>query len=127
MLHDRQLCAYTAELVVRIGFDGDFDDTDRPRQWVDRVRLPERIKTILRARDRGKCSVCGVDLINELEADVHIDHIVPLARGGCNDVVNLQLLCAGCNLRKSARDEQVLSSVPEYIKRHRGRARRDGA
>ena len=35
----------------------------------------------------------------------HVDHVVPIARGGTNDVKNLQLLCPKCNLRKGARME----------------------
>jgi 5-methylcytosine-specific restriction endonuclease McrA len=34
----------------------------------------------------------------------HIDHVVPLARGGSNDPSNLQLLCRSCNSHKAARD-----------------------
>lgn len=117
VVHDRELCAYLAELLIRIGFDGDDSDSDQPARWCERLTWPERIKAILRARDRGKCSKCSIDLISELEANVHIDHIIPLARGGCNDIVNLQLLCDACNQKKSAGLEPVNSSVPEYIKR----------
>ena len=35
----------------------------------------------------------------------HIDHITPVIQGGTNDRENLQLLCAGCNLRKSDRND----------------------
>lgn len=52
----------------------------------------------------GKCAyflVCGARISS---ATFHIDHIVPLSRGGRNDARNLQLLCASCNLRKHARD-----------------------
>lgn len=119
VVHDRQLCAYISEIVVRIGFDGDDDDSGTPRQWVDRVVWPERIKSILRARERGKCAKCGADLVMELENETHIDHVIPIARGGCNDIVNLQILCKPCNLKKSSNNETVKSSVPEYIKRVR--------
>jgi len=33
----------------------------------------------------------------------HIDHILPLAKGGNNDRKNLQLLCQSCNLKKWAK------------------------
>ena len=33
-------------------------------------------------------------------ADLAIDHVKPLARGGTNDLANLQILCKSCNSRK---------------------------
>ena len=45
-------------------------------------------------RDGFKCAKCGV------VKDLHIDHIVPLALDGSNDLDNLQLLCKTCNLSK---------------------------
>lgn len=33
----------------------------------------------------------------------HLDHIIPLSRGGCDAAHNLQWLCAPCNLSKGAR------------------------
>jgi hypothetical protein len=50
---------------------------------------------------RHKCAACSVDLLFELNGTVHMDHIIPLALGGCNDLLNLQILCDTCNLRKS--------------------------
>jgi len=116
MLHDRQLCFFISKLILEIGFDGDDDETG-PKAWVKRERWPERVKTILRARDRGKCTNCGSDLISELEAPVHIDHMHPISKGGCNDIVNLQILCASCNLKKSATEQEIKSSIPKYLTR----------
>ena len=48
---------------------------------------------------RHRCACCGVKL-----STYHVDHIVPLSRGGSNDKINLQILCAPCNLNKSAKD-----------------------
>ena len=116
MLHDRQLCFYMSQLLVEIGFNGDDDDTG-PKQWVTREYWPERVKAILKSRDRGKCSNCMSDLTMELEAPIHIDHMVPISKGGCNDIVNLQILCDNCNQSKSANFVDVPSSIPKYIKR----------
>lgn len=116
MIHDRQLCFYTSKLIVQIGFDGDEGETG-PKAWVHRERWPERVKAILRARDRGKCTICGADLTTELEAPTHIDHMIPIVKGGCNDIVNLQILCDSCNLLKSSKDSEVKSSIPKYLKR----------
>ena len=115
VFHDRQLCAFIAELLVTIGFDGSQHDDDRPQQWVDRKSPPQWAKKAVYARDRGKCASCSTDIIMELTENDHLDHIVPIARGGCNDLVNLQLLCQTCNLAKSDHIIGVSNSVPPYI------------
>lgn len=48
------------------------------------------------AIQRGKCACCG----EALGSDYHLDHIMPLALGGMNEDSNMQLLRAGCNLKK---------------------------
>jgi hypothetical protein len=117
ILHDRELCCFVAETVMDIGFDGETTKGIRS-QWVKRATWPARVKAILNARDRGKCALCGADISMELEAEGHIDHMFPISRGGCNDIVNLQLLCSACNLKKLAKTrEGVASSVPQYIRR----------
>lgn len=43
------------------------------------------------------CAVCGS------HEDMHLDHIIPLARGGSHGIGNLQPLCRSCNCSKSDR------------------------
>lgn len=116
ILHDRQLCLFIAQTVMEIGFDGETIDGLRS-QWVNREAWPERVREIILARDRGRCAACGIDIAQDLRAEKHIDHMVAIARGGCNDLVNLQLLCRACNLKKSDGSADVENSVPPYIRR----------
>jgi hypothetical protein len=68
-----------------------------------RVRPPMWARRAVFYRDRGRCAACGTDLsglIDTLNVGAY-DHMMPLARGGLNDVTNLQLLCESCNSKKS--------------------------
>lgn len=51
-------------------------------------------------RQKGKCASCSTSL----KSGYHVDHIVPLSRGGSNWISNIQLLCQNCNQRKWAKD-----------------------
>lgn len=46
---------------------------------------------------------CPVFDLPELGKKIHVDHIVPLARGGAHEVGNLQLLPIGLNMRKGVK------------------------
>lgn len=59
----------------------------------------DEIKALLKMQ-RGKCAYCRRDITT----NYHADHVIPLARGGSNDIENIQLLCPDCNLRKSDKD-----------------------
>ncbi len=67
-----------------------------------RVRIPAWARRAVKYRDRGRCTNCRSDISGLLAVSnvEHFDHIVPLDKGGLNDVSNLQLLCEKCNLRK---------------------------
>lgn len=58
---------------------------------------------ILAERQDGLCGLCDWMLPAGWD-DVQVDHIVPRARGGSDDVSNLQAVHARCNARKGARD-----------------------
>ena len=53
----------------------------------------------------GKCQCCGRLLSFEAEVCENdypsIDHVIPLSRGGTHEWDNVQLLCRGCNIKKS--------------------------
>jgi hypothetical protein len=118
LFHDRELCGYVSELVIRIGYPGVHDETGNPWQWVERRSIPEWAKRAVCARDRGLCAECGANIGSELEAPPSIDHIMPLAIGGSNDLANLQLLCQPCNLKKCKDIWPVRSSIPKYLQRN---------
>lgn len=48
---------------------------------------------------KGKCANCKCSISKKY----HIDHRIPVARGGDNSPGNIELLCPSCNLKKSAK------------------------
>jgi 5-methylcytosine-specific restriction endonuclease McrA len=63
-------------------------------------RLPYGTIPKLREAQKNRCAICSASL----KHGDHLDHILPLARGGRHEPGNLQLLCPPCNLHKSDRD-----------------------
>lgn len=64
------------------------------------TRLPRGTVPKLRVLQKNRCAICRI----KLDDSYHLDHIMPLARGGEHHPDNLQLLCGTCNVRKSAKD-----------------------
>ena len=67
-----------------------------------RVTIPKWAQRAVYFRDRGFCVFCHQDLtgIVNIGSAENYDHVVPLGRGGLNDVTNLQLLCSAGNSKK---------------------------
>lgn len=65
-----------------------------------RPGISRRVRQRIIERDGLRCGICG-DAVNP--SDVHIDHIVPFARGGSSEMDNLQVAHGVCNMRKGDR------------------------
>lgn len=62
-----------------------------------RPEIPESARWEVWERDNFTCRGCGA------RRYLHVDHVVPLSRGGANTTSNMQTLCRDCNLAKGAR------------------------
>jgi len=51
-------------------------------------------------KQRYKCMNCGLSV----KDSYHVDHIMPLKKGGSNYIKNIQILCPSCNVHKQAKD-----------------------
>ena len=59
-----------------------------------RLPLNSSIRKLIFERDFYRCINCGT------HKSLSIDHIVPVSKGGGNEIKNLQTLCATCNSSK---------------------------
>jgi 5-methylcytosine-specific restriction endonuclease McrA len=69
---------------------------------------------------KGKCAYAGLNRPNWCLGKIalrgcHHDHITSLAKGGENWIRNIQLLCAPCNLHKSAKDPIAFAQELGYL------------
>lgn len=58
--------------------------------------LPKDIEAKLWGFQQGLCACCGAPLVGKL----HVDHVIPLSKGGDNTEANVQLLLQSCNQQK---------------------------
>lgn len=65
-------------------------------------------RALVWAKSHGRCWYCGERLRIET---FHVDHVVPRARGGGGELVNLVPACIRCNLRKGARDLETFRAL----------------
>lgn len=61
-----------------------------------------RLRELVLARDGKLCQVCLAG--NKLTPAHGVDHIIPRARGGKDELENLRAICKDCHDRKSGRE-----------------------
>jgi 5-methylcytosine-specific restriction endonuclease McrA len=65
-----------------------------------RRSLSKSVRFEVLKRDNHTCRYCGA---RPPHAELHVDHVEPVARGGRNDLENLATACSSCNAGKGAR------------------------
>jgi hypothetical protein len=59
-----------------------------------------RLRATVLIRDNCICRMCGASPAKDPAVTLHVDHVVPWARGGTTTLDNLQTLCSACNVGK---------------------------
>lgn len=70
---------------------------------IERMKVTPGLRYDILKRDGFKCVLCGSTAKDGVK--LHVDHIVPLSRGGKTEMANLRTLCDRCNLGKGAKME----------------------
>ncbi len=77
-----------------------------------RISVVKKRLVIERAQERCEYCQCRSDHATETFA---IEHVIPVSRGGNDDVANLALACSGCNSRKYNKLEAVDPANGELV------------
>jgi len=77
---------------------------------VSRTSLSKKLRFDVFKRDGFTCQYCGVHPSSGVVLEV--DHIIPVADGGSNNIDNLITACFACNRGKGA---GLLSSIPQSL------------
>jgi 5-methylcytosine-specific restriction endonuclease McrA len=94
---------------------------EQSRQWVEknramRLAISRSYKARRRAQELGGVSTAALANWTTAQKKVcywcgarcaknfHVDHYIPLSKGGKHELANLVIACAPCNLRKNAKD-----------------------
>ena len=75
-------------------------------------------------RDRFRCRTCGRGPRSRSAVTLHVDHIIPVSRGGTNDPSNLRTLCSECNIGRGAGRKPLPPVRLRYPATRTSRARR---
>ena len=70
------------------------------------IRLSARQRTAVKAQAHSCCEYCRAQ--EQYSPDsFSVEHIIPLAKGGTNEIGNLAFACQGCNNRKYTNTEAI--------------------
>lgn len=87
--------------------------------------IPQAVRNAVAKRDKGHCYYCQVGAtraevnsrgvltyFDDLGRTFHLDHRLPVAKGGKSSEANLVLACAPCNL---SRRKRIVANDPEVL------------
>ena len=72
----------------------------RAQAELERAKMNASLRYKVLQRDGFRCKICGASERDGVK--LHVDHIVPVSKGGKTEMNNLRTLCDRCNLGKGA-------------------------
>ena len=90
-----------------------FRDKNRDR-YREMMRAGKATRKARKAANGGRCTVADIEKMKSAQGGLcrwcrqpygrfHVDHVIPIARGGSSDPSNLVLSCSRCNQRRGSK------------------------
>ena len=93
--------------VVEIDVDINEPVKEKRKQFTETERISTYIK------NQGRCEICGRPVPYDTFT---IDHIIPLSKGGTNELHNLQCACKTCNIiKQDILPEELMDKLEEIM------------
>ena len=108
----RQLIAWLLHIKLWADKGGEGDPPEAPLPW-------EMLRQYILALEGGMCQYCGLRPANT------VDHILPINRGGTDDVMNLVGACRSCNASKRKKHPLQWPKSREWLLHPSNRNSRD--
>ena len=80
---------------------------------VERGEVSDSLRYDILNRDNFTCVICGAS--SKQGVRLHVDHIIPIAKGGTSTPDNLRTLCERCNIGKSDKTESNTTSSDDNV------------
>ena len=61
------------------------------------MSLDRKLRAYILVRDNCTCQYCGVQMLPSV---LHVDHVLPISKGGGHAEKNLKTSCMPCNMKK---------------------------
>jgi 5-methylcytosine-specific restriction endonuclease McrA len=93
----------------------DYKSRLKRRSYKHKVSFTPHDRKEILDRDNWTCQCCGIKVhdnsIGEWNTPdkAHIDHIIPISKGGNSELNNLRVLCRTCNLVKNDKQDEQLN------------------
>lgn len=71
----------------------------KKNSYNERSKMTPTLRYKILKRDNYRCQICGATANDGVK--LHVDHIIPVSKGGLTEESNLQTLCDQCNFGKS--------------------------
>lgn len=98
--HHKQFVYEWEQIVKQIRVISNYERFKTTKEY-QRSRMNNSLRYDVLKRDGFKCVICGRTAADGIK--LHVDHIVPVSKGGKTELSNLRTLCDECNLGKSAK------------------------
>jgi hypothetical protein len=94
-------------------FDLDADQKTKAMSKVKRKNFSSEDRITVYNQYEGKCGICGRFVPFD---EFTIDHMIPLSKGGTNELKNLQCACKTCNaLKQDSLSEDFMKKLEEIV------------